>query len=61
MDAKTHWESVYQTKRPTEVSWYRPHLEVSLRLIGEACPSRDAPIIDVGGGDRHARLLPQLP
>jgi hypothetical protein len=24
-DAKSHWEKVYQTKRPNEVSWYRPH------------------------------------
>jgi len=27
-DAKTHWEKVYATKAPEQVSWYRPHLEV---------------------------------
>ena len=33
MDRKAHWEKVYRTKRPSEVSWYRPHLEMSLQLI----------------------------
>jgi SAM-dependent methyltransferase len=51
MDPKAHWEKVYRTKQPTEVSWYRPHLEVSLQLIEEAAPNRDAHIIDVGGGE----------
>ena len=51
MDTKSHWDKVYRTKRPNEVSWYRPHLEVSLQLIEEAAPNRDAQIIDVGGGE----------
>ena len=51
MDPKAHWEKVYRTKRPNEVSWYRPHLEVSLQLIEEAAPNRDRQIIDVGGGE----------
>jgi 2-polyprenyl-3-methyl-5-hydroxy-6-metoxy-1,4-benzoquinol methylase len=51
MDPKAHWEKVYRTKLPTEVSWYRPHLDVSLQLIEEAAPARDAHIIDVGGGE----------
>ena len=51
MDSKAHWEKVYRTKQPTEVSWYRPHLDVSLQLIEEAVPDRDARIIDVGGGE----------
>lgn len=46
-----HWEKVYQNKQPTEVSWYRPHLDVSLRLIEQAIPDRDAQIIDVGAGE----------
>jgi len=51
MDPKAHWERVYGSKRPTEVSWYRPHLDVSLALIEEAAPQRDAAVIDVGGGE----------
>jgi len=51
MDPRSHWETVYRTKPAAEVSWYRPHLEVSLQLIEEAAPDRDAQIIDVGGGE----------
>jgi len=51
MDAQQHWERVYRTKQPTEVSWYAPHLVSSLRLIEEAAPQLDAEIIDVGGGE----------
>jgi SAM-dependent methyltransferase len=50
MPAREHWESVYGQKAPTEVSWYRPHLGESLRLIEAAGLGRDAAIIDVGGG-----------
>lgn len=51
MNAREHWEHVYKTKRPDEVSWYRTHLDVSLDLIKRAAPNRDAHIIDVGGGE----------
>lgn len=51
MTTKAHWENVYQTKAVDEVSWYRPHLETSLRLIEYAAPDRDSAIIDVGGGE----------
>ena len=50
MPAREHWESVYGQKAPTEVSWYRPHLGESLRLIEAARVGADAAIIDVGGG-----------
>jgi len=51
MDPKAHWDNIYRTRKPDEVSWYRPHLERSLELIAQAAPSRDACIIDVGGGE----------
>jgi len=51
VDARQHWERVYRTKQPTEVSWYTPHLDVSLRIIEEAAPERGSRIIDVGGGE----------
>ena len=50
-DAKTHWEKVYTTKTPDQVSWYRPHLETSLALIERAAGGYSASIIDVGGGE----------
>ena len=49
MDRERHWEKTYRAKSPTEVSWYTPHLEESLRLIEEVANS-DARVIDVGGG-----------
>jgi hypothetical protein len=36
VDRKQHWERVYQTIPPTEVSWYHPTLSTSLALIGAA-------------------------
>jgi ubiquinone/menaquinone biosynthesis C-methylase UbiE len=50
MDKKLHWENVYLTKEAGQVSWYRPHLEVSLRMIDDAHLGPDAWIVDVGGG-----------
>ena len=50
-NAKTHWENVYTTKAPDQVSWYRPHLEMSLSLIERAAAGVSASIIDVGGGE----------
>ncbi len=51
MTTKGHWEKVYQSREVDEVSWYRPHLDVSLGLIEDAAPGRDRAIIDVGGGE----------
>lgn len=50
MDARSHWERVYATKRPDMLSWYCPHLEISLTLIERLASSLSASIIDVGGG-----------
>lgn len=49
--AENHWNTVYDTKAPDAVSWYRPHLERSLDLITQAAPGTSAQIIDVGGGE----------
>ncbi len=51
MDTKTHWENIYSTKAPDQVSWYRQHLETSIALIEQSVGDRSASIIDVGGGE----------
>jgi 2-polyprenyl-3-methyl-5-hydroxy-6-metoxy-1,4-benzoquinol methylase len=51
MSTKALWESVYRTKPAESVSWYAPHLRESLRYITQAAASKDAAIIDVGGGE----------
>lgn len=51
MNAKIHWESVYETKSAESVSWYAPHLRESLQYLQRAAPAKSARIIDVGGGE----------
>jgi 2-polyprenyl-3-methyl-5-hydroxy-6-metoxy-1,4-benzoquinol methylase len=51
MDTINHWEKIYKPKTPEAVSWYRRHLETSLRLIERAASGHSASIIDVGGGE----------
>ncbi|HBJ35622.1 MAG TPA: SAM-dependent methyltransferase [Planctomycetaceae bacterium] len=50
MDKVQHWEEVYQTKSPLEVSWYEPDPQQSVDLILTAAGSSRGRIIDVGGG-----------
>ena len=33
MDKKQHWEHVYETKGRDQVSWFREHLDTSLKMI----------------------------
>lgn len=49
--SQQHWERVYRTKQPDQVSWYAAHLNQSLELISAAAPSTKCSIIDVGGGE----------
>jgi SAM-dependent methyltransferase len=51
MNTQEHWDQIYRTKAPDQVSWYSPHLGASLELIERASGSRDAAIIDIGGGE----------
>jgi ubiquinone/menaquinone biosynthesis C-methylase UbiE len=50
MQAKEHWEKVYSTKAADAVSWFQPHANISVGLIKDTGVSRNASIIDVGGG-----------
>lgn len=50
MNQKEHWENVYKTKAHDQVSWFREHLETSLRMILDTGVDKVAAIIDVGGG-----------
>jgi trans-aconitate methyltransferase len=50
MDRRSHWNRVYETKAPENVSWYQRRPEVSLELIAASGIGKDAGIIDVGGG-----------
>ncbi len=48
---KEHWETIYQTKKLTEVSWYQPKPSTSLGFFELFEVATNAKIIDIGGGD----------
>jgi len=48
---KQHWENIYQTRQPNEVSWTEEVPTVSLGFIHQFNLPKDAKIIDIGGGD----------
>ena len=47
---KSHWEHVYGTRQPTEVSWFQPVPEKSLQLIRATGVAHEQAILDAGGG-----------
>lgn len=47
---QAHWQKVWSSKAPEDVSWHQDDPAVSLALIEAAGLSRNAAIIDVGGG-----------
>lgn len=51
VNKREHWNNVYTNKRRDEVSWFREHLDTSLEMILNAVVTKDALIIDVGGGN----------
>ena len=48
---KDHWEKVYQTKSPDQVSWTQRVPKTSLDFIHSFGLAKTANIIDIGGGD----------
>jgi trans-aconitate methyltransferase len=58
MDQRGHWETVYQTKAETDVSWFQESPKVSLDLIDMLGIAPQTRVIDVGGG--ASRLVDAL-
>jgi 2-polyprenyl-3-methyl-5-hydroxy-6-metoxy-1,4-benzoquinol methylase len=48
---KNHWETVYETKNPDQVSWTQDVPTTSLDFIHSFKLPKTAKIIDIGGGD----------
>lgn len=48
---KNHWETVYETKSPNQVSWTQEIPKTSLDFIHSFGLTKAAKIIDIGGGD----------
>jgi SAM-dependent methyltransferase len=45
-----HWQAVYRSKKPDEVSWFAPHLSISLELLKRAGLTPATRLIDIGAG-----------
>lgn len=50
MNAEAHWQTIYQTKGPEQLSWFQAEATLSRDLIARFAPDRNAQILDVGGG-----------
>ncbi len=48
---KQHWETVYETKNPEQVSWTQEKPKISLDFLDSFMLDKDSKFIDVGGGD----------
>lgn len=50
-EKKEHWEQVYKTKTPDQVSWTQENPKTSLDYIKASKLPKNAALIDIGGGD----------
>lgn len=50
-DLKNHWEKIYETKNPSQFSWFQKVPTTSLNFIKSFDLPKTAKIIDIGGGD----------
>lgn len=53
MSEENHWENVYKTKQPYEVSWTQNKPVTSLDFIFDFNVPKSSAIIDIGGGDSN--------
>lgn len=51
LNKKQHWETIYETKSPEQVSWTQEVPKTSLDFIYSFGADKKARIIDIGGGD----------
>lgn len=51
VNTKEHWETIFSTKNPQDVSWTQEVPSISLAFIHQFNVPKDASIIDIGGGD----------
>jgi SAM-dependent methyltransferase len=50
---KSHWENVFATKQPNEVSWTQEYPKTAMDYLENLNLSKTANIIDIGGGDSN--------
>jgi 2-polyprenyl-3-methyl-5-hydroxy-6-metoxy-1,4-benzoquinol methylase len=52
-NTKQHWEKIYETKEETTFSWFQSYPKTSIEFMSLFNLSKQAKIIDIGGGDSH--------
>jgi 2-polyprenyl-3-methyl-5-hydroxy-6-metoxy-1,4-benzoquinol methylase len=52
-ERKSHWEKIYETRSPQEVSWFQQYPKTSMDFVDLFSLKKDSAIIDIGGGDSH--------
>ena len=50
---KSHWENVFATKQPNDVSWTQEYPKTAMDYLENLNLSKTANIIDIGGGDSN--------
>jgi len=51
IDKKNHWDTIYNSKKNNEMSWFEDVPTISLQFIKELEMKKYAKIIDIGGGE----------
>ncbi len=52
-DRRGHWDAVYASRSPLEMSWFEARPGLSIELISSTLATPDASIVDVGGGSSN--------
>lgn len=50
MEPSEHWQQVYATKRPDQVSWFQPSPMPSLDALSRVGADSNQSLVDIGGG-----------
>jgi SAM-dependent methyltransferase len=58
IQSREHWQRMYSTRQEQELSWFEDAPGISLELLLTPTLTKDAPILDVGGG--ASRLVDAL-
>jgi SAM-dependent methyltransferase len=50
MALRSHWEEIYISHSPDDLSWYEPVPLMSMKLVAEAIEKGATSVVDIGGG-----------
>ena len=50
MNRAAHWEQVYRSRGPEQLSWFQAEARLSAQLIQRTVPDHSASIVDIGAG-----------